>query len=397
MMFVTCPVDSVLISLPQENIMDYKLHNDDCVSVLRSYPDNYFDSIVADPPAGISFMGKDWDHDKGGRNAWIAWMATVALECLRTLKPGGHAAIWALPRTSHWVATAWEDAGFEVRDRISHVFGSGFPKSYNVAKGIEGLVRTGSANWSDWKELGGEEYEQKTGYVKKQAEQGYRNDYSEKVSKDVDLTTDEAKQWNGWGTALKPAMEDWWLFRKPISEKTVAANVLKWGTGALNIDASRIELDGEIIPINKLPEWSGFGQTKKPEYNQEINTKGRWPANFIHDGSDEVVNLFPPAGGQQAPTRGDGTKKNNSIFNDGWKHETISYLPRTDSGSAARFFYCAKPDKTERNEGLNGDEETEVGHNRFDKCGTCGGYIFQNKNRPSACRCENPVRLKNTI
>jgi tRNA G10 N-methylase Trm11 len=123
---------------------DYQLFHGDCLEVMATMADNSIDSIVCDPPAGISFMGKKWDGDKGGRNAWIAWMASIAAECLRVLKPGGHAFVWALPRTSHWTATAWEDAGFEVRERVAHVFGSGFPKSLNVGKAIDkdaGAVR----------------------------------------------------------------------------------------------------------------------------------------------------------------------------------------------------------------------------------------------------------------
>ena len=109
----------------------------DCSERLKELADNSVDSIVTDPPAGISFMGQDWDKDKGGRDNWIAWMQSIAAECLRVVKPGGHAIVWALPRTSHWTATAWENAGFEMRDSIVHIFGSGFPKSLNLGKAID--------------------------------------------------------------------------------------------------------------------------------------------------------------------------------------------------------------------------------------------------------------------
>jgi site-specific DNA-methyltransferase (adenine-specific) len=115
----------------------YDLHLGDCMDVLRTLPDASVDAVVTDPPAGIAFMGKAWDHHKGGRKEWVAWMAQIAAECLRVLKPGGHALVWALPRTSHWTATAWEDGGFEIRDRVAHVFGSGFPKSLDVSKAID--------------------------------------------------------------------------------------------------------------------------------------------------------------------------------------------------------------------------------------------------------------------
>ena len=109
----------------------------DCLDVMKMFDNDMFDSIVTDPPAGISFMGKKWDHDKGGRNQWIAWMTTVATECLRVIKPGGHALVWSIPRTSHWTATAWEDVGWECRDKIVHVFGSGFPKSLDISKQLD--------------------------------------------------------------------------------------------------------------------------------------------------------------------------------------------------------------------------------------------------------------------
>ena len=112
----------------------------DCIEVMKKMKENSIDAIVTDPPAGIAFMGKDWDKDKGGRDKWIEWMTGVASECIRVLKPGGHALVWSLPRTSHWTATAWEDAGFEVRDRIAHIFGSGFPKSMNISKQIDKMA-----------------------------------------------------------------------------------------------------------------------------------------------------------------------------------------------------------------------------------------------------------------
>ena len=116
--------------------MQKAIHSD-CLEALKAMPDNSIDSIVTDSPAGIGFMGKDWDKDKGGRDNWIAWMQEIVQEAFRVVKPGAHALVWALPRTSHWTATAWENAGFEVRDSISHVFGSGFPKSMDIGKAID--------------------------------------------------------------------------------------------------------------------------------------------------------------------------------------------------------------------------------------------------------------------
>lgn len=268
----------------------------DCLVELAKMEENSIHAIVTDPPAGIGFMGHEWDSSKGGRLEWVEWMQEVAWNCLQVLKPGGYAVVWALPRTSHWTAWAWEGAGFEVRDRIAHVFGSGFPKSLNIGK--------------------------------------------------------ELPEWEGWGTALKPAVEDWWIFRKPLSEKTVAKNVMKWGTGALNIDACRVP--GESVPVNKLEKWSGFGQEKKPEYVQEVNNKGRWPANLIHDGSEEVVSMFPAEAGGQGRASGPtlGHMGANGIYGkaDGKNMGEPQFYG--DSGSAARFFYTAKPSMAEKNSGV---------------------------------------------
>ena len=223
--------------------MEYKIECSDCLDWLKTIHDGSVDSCVTDPPAGISFMGKKWDHDKGGRDKWIDWFQSVMSEVHRVLKPGGHAVVWALPRTSHWTATGIENAGFEIRDVINHIFGSGFPKSHNVSKAID---KTAGVN--------------------------------------------EAKQWDGWGTALKPAHENWILARKPF-KGTVAANVLEHGTGAINIDESRIDFDDcerEVTP----------------------NTTGRWPANLI---------LSDP--------------------------ELL--------GDKAKYFYCAKSSLSERNAGLD--------------------------------------------
>lgn len=172
------------------------LHGD-ALEVLRTLPDNSVDAIVTDPPGGISFMGREWDSDKGGRDNWIAAFAEIARECLRVVKPGAHALVWAIPRTSHWTATAWENGGWEVRDRVAHVFGSGFPKSHDVSKAIDKAagaerevvgVTTGARNGN-----------------------GTNNDYGTYQSAqdgNYPITapaTDDAKRWQGWGSALKPA------------------------------------------------------------------------------------------------------------------------------------------------------------------------------------------------
>lgn len=205
------------------------IKNGDCLLALKRMLNNSMDSLVTDPPAGISFMGKEWDGDRGGRKQWVAWMTDVMRECMRVMKPGAHGLVWALPRTSHWTATALEDAGFEVRDVVTHLFGSGFPKSLDVSKAIDkaaGAERVVIGSNPNHRSL-------------KQpiTMMGAPHSGDGSISAPA---TDAAKQWQGFGTALKPASEHWVLVRKPLSEKTVAANVLKWGCGSIAIDQSRV-------------------------------------------------------------------------------------------------------------------------------------------------------------
>ena len=260
--------------------MKYKVMHGDCIELMRSVcGDDSIDAIVTDPPAGIAFMGKDWDKDKGGRRQWIAWMTGVARECLRVLKPGGHALVWALPRTSHWTGTAWEDAGYEVRDCVYHAFGTGFPKSANISKHLDKAA--GVAREVVGSKLGQPGYslaEGKGRNTLNSAVDGSLNN----AAAECEVTapaTDDAKQWDGWGTALKPAMECWWLFRKPLSEKTVAANVLEHGTGAINIDKCRVG-DGRVQ--SSAGKGAPFGAGKYPKgEGRQYQNNGRWPANLI--------------------------------------------------------------------------------------------------------------------
>lgn len=230
----------------------YKLIYGDCYEKLKNIDDNSIDAMVCDPPAGISFMGMEFDSDKGGRDQWIAWLEAIMNECFRTMKPGSHAFVWALPRTSHWTATAIENAGFEIRDIVVHLFGSGFPKSANVSKMIDSSF-------------------------------GFTQEVIEEKNLKAPVT-DEAKQWEGFGTALKPSSENWILARKPISEKTVAANVLKHGTGALNITESRVG--------NNSKKWQeprgGVWKTDAKKKSKLINTNfGRWPANTVFSHNED--------------------------------------------------------------------------------------------------------------
>ena len=310
-------------------------------------------------------MGKEWDHDKGGRNEWVKWMSEVMIEVKRVLKPGAHCFVWALPRTSHWTATALEDAGFEIRDIVTHVFGSGFPKSHNISKaidkmkGVEGVV-VGKTRGT-YPDTVSESVIYNT---------SWSNSNGEKLErKQLDITTPaskEAKQWEGWGTALKPASEHWILCRKPLSEKTVADNVLKWGTGGINIDGSRIEYKDDKDKTPVYTERINFNNTKSGDksfyenawFDKDYivlknNQQGRFPANFIHDGSDEVMEEFDKAGYSKSNKLGKTTTKNN--VDNFWfrkSYEEEYRLGYGDEGSAARFFYCSKSSTNEKNAGL---------------------------------------------
>lgn len=258
----------------------------DCLELLQKLRANSVDALVTDPPAGIGFMNKGWDKDKGGRDAWVAWLAGVMREVLRVLKPGAHGLVWALPRTSHWTATALEDAGFEVRDVVMHVFGSGFPKSLDVSKAIDdklGFDRpiVGPKIHGDGKP------QHFTTEAAKSATAG-RSQSGVTVHANATLpASPEAAQWDGWGTALKPAAEHWILVRKPL-EGTVAANVLEYGTGGLNIGACRIGSDvvggGGAAFGSSWLEGSGLAKGYEPR-----PVVGRFPANVLFSHSPDCV------------------------------------------------------------------------------------------------------------
>ena len=294
-----------------------RLINADCIEAMKAMPDNSVDSIVTDPPYELGFMGKSWDA------SGIAFNVDVWREALRVIKHGGHLIAFGGSRTYHRMAVAIEDAGFEIRDQIMWVYGSGFPKSHNL--------------------------------------------------KD---------EWQGWGTALKPAHEPMVLARKPFIG-TVANNVLTHGTGGLNIDGCRVEGNkgtGNWKGVTALDQsdniyaggWDGSVQGVEPI--TEDGTIGRWPANFIHDGSDEVVALFPNTiSGKPSGKR--GVSNHNVAYADVAVGSDLTGYG--DSGSAARFFYCAKASKRDRNEGLDGFEAKRDHDGRKD--GGVGGDNPRNR------------------
>lgn len=275
------------------------LHRGDCLAVMSTMQDSSVDSIVTDPPYELGFMGKNWD------STGIAYNIEVWREALRVLKPGGHLLAFSGSRTYHRMACSIEDAGFEVRDQIMWVYGSGFPKSKNL---------------------------------------------------DGDM--------KGWGTALKPAHEPICMARKPLIG-TVAENVLTHGTGALNIDDCRVGWPDGVAPEIGTPGWGGPskkltvvpGQDGDTVERSQPSQLGRWPANLIHDGSDEVLAAFPDALGQQGKVTGNEPTANGfsgAVKFGGMIGRVPSGDPRNDAGSAARFFYCAKASKQDRDEGLHG-------------------------------------------
>jgi site-specific DNA-methyltransferase (adenine-specific) len=296
---------------------------------------------VTDPPYGLAFMGKRWDYDVPSVEIWA--------ECLRVLKPGGHLLAFAGTRTQHRMAVRIEDAGFEIRDLIMWCYGSGFPKSLDVSKAID--------------KAAGAEREVVGSAAGARNGNGQNNDYgaygsaAEGTYSVTAPATPEAHQWAGWGTALKPALEPITLARKPLTG-TVAANVMEHGTGALNVDGCRVGDFQNTTPSGvdrrnaKLAEL-GY---RPGEYQMGEKTPdappGRWPANLIHDGSDEVVGLFPqsissaPSATATYGTNRDG--RENSTYGKGLYSATPNRPPIGDTGSAARFFYTAKATKAER-------------------------------------------------
>ena len=288
----------------------------DCRSELELLPDNSVDSIVTDPPYELGFMGKSWDA------SGIAYDQRVWVQCLRVLKPGGHMLAFSGSRTYHRMVCAIEDAGFQIRDQIMWVYGSGFPKSLNISKAID---KAAGAE----REVIGQKLHARKGVASAEERTTIgAGAFGEARMGDITApATDGAKQWDGWGTALKPAHEPIVLARKPL-DGTVANNVLTYGVGGINIDGCRVgRADGDDSSAGNRTATFGTQDTLSGGDGSggwEQNEQGRFPANFIHDGSDEVLELFP------------SDKPNQS---------------------AARFFYCAKASKKDRNEGLDDFEE----------------------------------------
>lgn len=338
------------------NILDqvrFDVMNADCLDALRNMPDCSVDAIVTDPPYGLSqhsstdiqkaltswLAGDEYKHGKAGfmGKSWDSFVPSPSVwrECFRVLKHGGHILCFAGSRTQDLMSIALRLAGFECRDTVMWVYGSGFPKSLDVSKAIDKAAGKNPT------------------FRKMQDEaSAYNLQRNEFITAPA---TDAARQWQGWGTALKPAYEPVLLFRKPLSG-TVAENVLKHGTGAINIDGCRVPgTEDTARPQGKDIKggnWSGDGG------RSELITgggTGRWPANFIHSGEDEVLALFPhtvSGGGNGIRAESPSTCMSGKNY----ARVTTDGQPPS-SGSAARFFYCAKASKKDRDEGLEGFEK----------------------------------------
>jgi DNA modification methylase len=337
----------------------------DCLERLKELPDKSIDSIVTDPPYGLSkqpdmvevlthwlsgeeykhnskgFMGKEWDSFVPGPSIWK--------ECYRVLKPGGHMVAFFGTRTYDIGVLAIRLAGFEIRNQLAWIFAQGFPKSRDISKDVD---RLGGFD----REVIGKS--KAPGMAKSNVDNGQQTRTTYEFDKLGGPVSDAAKQWEGWGTDLKPAMEPIVLARKPL-EGTIAQNVLKHGVGGINIDGCRVETNESKERSHEKSQSNDYSKDGNTTFTSKAgkyiggDPKGRFPANFIHDGSDEVVSLFPESKGQLASVKGTEPSHTgqNGIY--GTFGRTSFEKREEDDLSAARFFYCAKTSKKDRNEGLD--------------------------------------------
>ena len=308
----------------------------DALECLRAMPDESVDCVVTDPPYELGFMGKAWD------SSGVAFNVDLWREALRVLKPGGHLLAFGGTRTHHRMVCAIEDACFEIRDEIQWLYGQGFPKSLDVSKAID-------------KTAGAEREVVATGTPQKRMIPGADQDSTGSWIKDngrefIPQTsvpaTPEAERWDGWGTALKPACEPICVARKPLSEPNVAANVLKWGTGAINVDGCRVGDDPTTrTQRGTTKAWEGG------EFTGVVGTgsdAGRWPANVVLD--ETAAAMLDEQSGQLTRGNSPATRsadKHRAVYAR-WKGAQCLVRRGLDSGGASRFFYCAKADQEER-------------------------------------------------
>jgi site-specific DNA-methyltransferase (adenine-specific) len=309
-----------------------RLYCGDCLEILPHLEPA--DAVVTDPPYGLSFMGKAWDHGVPGVQFWESLQA----------KPGAFMLAFGGTRTFHRLTCAIEDAGWEIRDCMMWIYGSGFPKSLDISKAIDkaaGAERevTGKRSYGD-------------GHIQKSTKLippigTFKRTQDERT--ETAPATASAREWSGWGTALKPAWEPIIVARRPI-EGTVAANVLKYGTGGIDVDGCRVASNGDHMRgmVTTGQVRNAFGK-QAASFVATDSPLGRWPANVIHDSSDEVMAGFPQTGGGAYSKSGgrdlDGPTRSFGSFNQAVKNAPDNY---GDTGSAARFFYTAKASRRDR-------------------------------------------------
>ncbi len=322
-----------------------RLYCGDWIEVMKILPDNSVDSVITDPPGGINFMNMKWDSDKGGRDKWIAWLTEGMKECLRVLKPGGMALVWAIPRTAHWTATAIEDAGFEIRDKIYHIQGAGFPKSLAIDKAIDqkmgkerkviGQKYFAYPDSNCWGKAKNPLPNSKMFGVGSSEKGGMRNITAP--------ATPEAQRFSGYGTGLKPAVEEWVLAMKPL-EGTFAESALRHGIAGLNIDGCRIKTEHQEERITKSNK-SIYGGSSLLESKTTQTTSrdgsptGRWPSNLLISHSPECREI----GVKKVKGAGwsNGDKSKNSIFKTSQQDFTSKHYTAPDGTETVPAYECA--------------------------------------------------------
>ena len=335
---------------------DYTLYEGNMLDMLEVIQPNSIDSIVCDPPYELNFMNKSWD------NSGIAFQKETWEKCFKVLKSGGYLLAFGGTRTFHRIACAIEDAGFEIRDTIMYLYGSGFPKSMNIGlaidkkNGIESkVIGTGKSGSADT-------HTRCMNSISKSGKDVFGGDFEIKQAQN---------EWEGWGTALKPAYEPIIVARKPV-EKTIVDNVLKYGVGGINIDECRVESGSRTMPINaeeieiKVNGTMMDSLHTKQQHKREETNLGRFPANVIHDGSEEAISGMPESSvtGHRSQESINNCiesrkiKKGNSQCDIGGNIDHITEY--TDSGSVSRYFYCAKASKKDRDDGLIAFEEKQT-------------------------------------
>ena len=368
---------------------NYKLYHGSMLDMLDVIEPNTIDSIVTDPPYGLTsitkrfgkensapaqfgkdgafsrlskgFMGKEWD------GSGIEYNIETWKKCYEVLKPGGYLLAFGGSRTYHRIACAIEDAGFEIRDTIMWLYGSGFPKSMNIGKGIDAKLKYGKAGTTYKREI--EQNCDGESYTIKQTNNGAMGEIIETTRKEYKPFSKKANEWNGWGTCLKPSFEPIIVARKPFKGSLVD-NVLNYGVGGLNIDECRVAFNGDKWANQKSGKSSRAFQSEETTTaggECKANDLGRFPANTIltYDDSDyeEVCGGFPNT--KSTKSKNDNRiNKHKSMFIDGVHNESNSY---NDSGSASRYFYCAKASKRDRDEGLEEFEENYILKDNIDE------------------------------